>query len=287
MLRHRFALAAAPVLVAGCALVPPAPLADVPQTASSGAATDQRMTETRLRAVELALPEFEHWLPDKDLPEGSIGEDRFGIGVIVFVAVDGAGHVVDAAGGPIHWYLRTPGDWIARPGPFDVEDLRPLETAAVAGVLTSRFAPPREGDVRPGDIYRGRVEVRWEVTEGKPLIGGTARIAPGPEHDTGLLAEADQVAVIPPRLLQRVNPVYPEEALALKARGTVILQALIDDQGTVSRVKVLKTTGAAATLPSLARSALQALKQWTYEPATRNGRPASVYFTVTIEFAPD
>jgi TonB family protein len=61
--------------------------------------------------------------------------------------------------------------------------------------------------------------------------------------------------------------------------GIVILEAIITAQGNVEDVKVLKSVN-----PLLDSSAVRAVQQWKYKPATLNGRAVRVYLTVTITF---
>ncbi len=59
-----------------------------------------------------------------------------------------------------------------------------------------------------------------------------------------------------------------------------MLEAVVDAEGTVRNVKVLKG------LPmGLGQSAVDAVLTWKYEPATQGGRPVPVYFTFTISFS--
>jgi len=83
----------------------------------------------------------------------------------------------------------------------------------------------------------------------------------------------------PPRLIKRVNPVYPEEARKGGIQGVVLLEALVDGEGEVSRVKILKSESSV-----LNKSAIDAVKQWVYEPYILEGKPTSVLFTVTVRF---
>jgi protein TonB len=78
-----------------------------------------------------------------------------------------------------------------------------------------------------------------------------------------------------------VQPEYPEDARKAKVQGKVILQALIDREGRVAEVEVLRSV---PEFPSLAEAAVEAVSQWRYEPAERNGKPVAVYFTIVVEF---
>jgi len=83
----------------------------------------------------------------------------------------------------------------------------------------------------------------------------------------------------PPKLIKAVSPVYPEEARKAKVKGVVILSARTDEQGNVEAVRVLKGVD-----PLLDQAAIDAIKQWKYEPFIKDGKPHKVVFTVTIAF---
>ena len=82
----------------------------------------------------------------------------------------------------------------------------------------------------------------------------------------------------PPRLVKRVDPTYPEIARQARVEGVVIIEATTDIYGRVQRVKVLRS------IPLLDQSAIDAVRQWVYEPMVINGRPRGVIFTVTVHF---
>jgi len=75
-----------------------------------------------------------------------------------------------------------------------------------------------------------------------------------------------------------VEPVYPEIARQARVEGVVIVEATTDIYGRVQNVKLLRS------IPLLDRVAIDAIRQWVYEPMIINGRPRGVIFTVTITF---
>ena len=91
---------------------------------------------------------------------------------------------------------------------------------------------------------------------------------------------ADDVTM--PVLLTKVEPIYPHDARDARAEGTVILQAVIKEDGTVGGVEVLKH---AEGWPSLDEAAIVAVRQRTYRPAMKTGRPVSFNFNIKVEFA--
>jgi periplasmic protein TonB len=82
-----------------------------------------------------------------------------------------------------------------------------------------------------------------------------------------------------PEKVSAPQPQYTEIARKARIQGVVIVQAIIDKQGNVTNVKVLKG------LPmGLEEAAVDAIKQWKFKPATLNGRPVTVYYNLTVNF---
>lgn len=89
--------------------------------------------------------------------------------------------------------------------------------------------------------------------------------------------------VKPPQILQKAAPVYPASAREDKVEGTVILTTVIDEQGKVQDPKVATSSGN----EDLDQAAMDAISQWTFRPATLDGKPVAVYYTLTIRFTLD
>lgn len=81
-----------------------------------------------------------------------------------------------------------------------------------------------------------------------------------------------------PRLLKRVEPVYPEDARKARVEGVVIIEATTDIYGRVKTVKVLRS------IPMLDQAAMDAVRQYVYEPIMINGKPREAIFTTTVPF---
>jgi protein TonB len=75
-----------------------------------------------------------------------------------------------------------------------------------------------------------------------------------------------------------VPPDYPALAKAQHVSGGVTIDALIDSNGRVTKMKVLS----GPTL--LEQAAMDALRQWKYEPATLDGKAVPMHLTVTVQF---
>ena len=84
--------------------------------------------------------------------------------------------------------------------------------------------------------------------------------------------------VKPARMISSVTPIYPALAKSQHIAGSVRLDALVDANGRVTTMKVVSG-------PSLLhQAAMDALRQWKYQPATLNGKPVPMHLTVTIQF---
>jgi protein TonB len=68
-------------------------------------------------------------------------------------------------------------------------------------------------------------------------------------------------------------------ARAARQQGVVILETIIDVDGNVTTVRVLRG------YPLLDESAVEAVRQWRFTPALLNGQPIPVVMTVTVNFA--
>jgi protein TonB len=99
---------------------------------------------------------------------------------------------------------------------------------------------------------------------------------PSAEPDGPIMVGGD---VKPPEKIFSPQPSYTEIARKARIQGVVIVQAIIDRDGGVTNVKVLKG------LPmGLEEAAVDAIKQWKFKPATLNGKPVTVYYNLTVNF---
>jgi periplasmic protein TonB len=84
-----------------------------------------------------------------------------------------------------------------------------------------------------------------------------------------------------PKVIKRVPPRYPESARRRRQEGTVFVRALVTVKGTTDRLQVPPGKGVA---PDLDRAALQAIRQWEFEPAKKDGKPVAVYIVIPVKF---
>ena len=120
------------------------------------------------------------------------------------------------------------------------------------------------------------------VPGGEPLAEPAASPDAGDELEAKTKADKDKDktrSAKEPRILRKVNPVYPVEAKADGLEGTVLIEVRLAKDGTVAEARV--TSGH----PTLAEASLAAVRQWRYEPVLGpDGEPVEATLTVTIRF---
>ncbi|MCB1053979.1 MAG: TonB family protein [Acidobacteria bacterium] len=122
-----------------------------------------------------------------------------------------------------------------------------------------------EDEIEP-EIELPDTDVIFDIPDGPP-----------PAEPTGPLQVGGDVQA--PVKLDAPPPQYTEIARKARIQGVVIVQAIINKEGTVENVKVLKG------LPmGLDQSAIDAIKRWRFKPATLNGKPVTVYYNLTVNF---
>ena len=106
-----------------------------------------------------------------------------------------------------------------------------------------------------------------------------ARTTPDPVAPAAVKSTAAaESAVVPPKLITSVRAVASLDALRDFETGNVIIDAVVGTEGELHFIKVLSGP------PSLRAPAVEAVKQYRYEPARQNGQPVPAHVTITIRF---
>src|SRR5229473_4981012 len=121
-----------------------------------------------------------------------------------------------------------------------------------------------------GGIPGGGLSEVLRSTGSAPVLAKTPAPTPKRIRVPARIAEAN--------LVHDVAPKYPPEAGRARIEGTVVLLAVIGEDGTVEDVRVEKG------LPVLAQAATEAVKQWRYRPYLLNGEPVELDSQITINF---
>jgi len=110
------------------------------------------------------------------------------------------------------------------------------------------------------------------------------RASTGPASPSPGAAAAPLVAgrdVPVPARTREVAPVPPSDIAEIGIEGFVFVDAMIDREGRVREPRI------AGSIPALDRAALDAVRQWRYEPPQQNGKPVSVAITLIVPFGPE
>ena len=138
------------------------------------------------------------------------------------------------------------------------------ETGLEGEFMSSGIQPGFETGI-PGGIAGG-------------ILGGviTAPPPPPPARVAPVRVGGD---ISTPRLIRRVDPEYPPLAVSALIEGMVILEATVDTSGVVKETRVLRSHSV------LDDAAIDAVRQWRYEPLLLNGKPTPFMLTVTVSFS--
>ena len=176
---------------------------------------------------------------------------------------------------------------------------QPISNPANSGASAAAPAsapPPVEEPKKPvlGEVHLAKPKVlagRHAQAVGEPDAGINLNSDDQPDAEalnTGIAVNNQPSAPAAPlpvggdvkqaKLISSVPPVYPTLAKNQHVSGNVTVDALIDASGRVTTMKVVS----GPTL--LQQAAMDALKQWKYQPASLDGKPVAMHLTVTVQF---
>lgn len=176
------------------------------------------------------------------------------------------------------------------PPAIAVKVVKPVARLIQQGKLTAPTVIPKKVNIikeqeMPPDV--GAVGVVGGVPGGMPggsaggvlggIIGGTGG-GPPPPPKAALQRIRVGGSVEQANLIHQVMPQYPQIAKTAHISGTVILHAIIGQDGTVQNLTYESGP------PLLMRAAMDAVRQWRYKPTLLNGEPVQVDTTISVVF---
>lgn len=154
------------------------------------------------------------------------------------------------------------------------QDEKPRKTRPVPILVDTPVTNPV-----PPDTQVKKYEIGDELLEGEPgppsppdaVIGGMA-----------IDSSASQGPPVVENLsLRRMKqPVYPPRCLRMGIEGVVKVRVLVGENGRPQEITLGKSSGDS----SLDRAAMEAIEQWEFNPATRNGLPIRAWVVVPVAF---
>jgi protein TonB len=177
------------------------------------------------------------------------------------------------------------------PAAVQVIKVKPVAHLMEAGKLVAPKAIPKDVKIikeeeAPPDVGVGMVGgVPGGVAGGSMggviggVIGGAGSTAapPPPKVNPKRITVGGNVQAA--HLVNRVQPIYPPLARQTRISGTVKLHAIIGKSGAVEQLQVVSGH------PLLVQSALDAVKQWRYQPTLLNGEPVEVDTEIDVIFS--
>jgi TonB family protein len=147
-----------------------------------------------------------------------------------------------------------------------------LGDAAKVALMNRRYEHLPQG-AQPAEI---RTAICFVLTKVRPLV-----FAIDNSEEESEFAEVleHQVGVTPPRAIYTPDPAYTSEALANKLQGISVLELIIDKQGQARYAMPIRKLG-----DGLDENAVQTVKQWKFQPATKDGLPVPTLATVEVAF---
>lgn len=155
-------------------------------------------------------------------------------------------------------------------------------------------APVTE-DLTGRDAYSGLIRIEWALGYKEAAMsmsfapkGGVAKIMLGgrqppppaePAAPPQPVFKPREPGLTLPQVVSETKPAYTSEAHRAGIEGTVILSVVVEKDGTVGEVKVVKPLE-----PGLDAEAIRAAKLWKFKPGTKDGEPVAVEVTLELTF---
>jgi periplasmic protein TonB len=167
----------------------------------------------------------------------------------------------------------------APPDPTPLHQPKDESTSAKPQDTPAPSVPQTLGPILTDDptVPPGPGPVNGDPHGHDPIGPVAAPSDPAPAADLPLRLTAE---ISRPQALSPILPRYTEPARRAGVQGTVVVEAIIDEQGHATNVRIVRG------LPmGLDRAAVEAIQRTAFKPAMMGNRPVKVYFTLTVNFA--
>jgi len=264
------------------------------------------LAEARKRVLDLvraayasvvALPSADGIIAVGALRDGQRGS-RVAVVQFRLGAAEGGGPTWIAVGSGNYGEMEMPGEvpcstWFMDPADSGkVADW--LRTGLGVDEMAIRHYAPQEGGMVPSGDLEAPALARWN----REMIRALARAALHGQRKGASAAEAAAPVateeeflrdmgpfadtygnMVDPRLLKRVEPMYPRREQMARLEGTVWLRAVVERDGSVADLRVV-----AAPSSGFATAAADAVCYWKYAPALLEGEPVTRQFDIYVDF---
>ena len=200
------------------------------------------------------------------------------IGAAIVAPIFATGDLPEPARSSTFILVRPQAPPVPPPAPRPIQRSPAAAVNQVPIVEPDGFTPEAP-TVPPSDlsIADNVVDGAGGIPESLVLANSPVAPPPAPRAAQATVRPGGDIKV--PVKIQHVAPVYPPLARNARVSGTVILEAVIAEDGTVQDVRVLRS------IRLLDDAAVDAVRQWRFTPTLLNGQPVRVLMTVTVSFA--
>jgi TonB family protein len=116
------------------------------------------------------------------------------------------------------------------------------------------------------------------VAAGCSTTGPSGNLPTAPPPEYASLPAADEEGIEPPQAIQRIEPLVPDQFFQSGRERLATVEAVINEQGRV------EASWLASGDPEWGWALMNALRQWRFQPAMKNGQPVAVRFKLTSKF---
>lgn len=149
--------------------------------------------------------------------------------------------------------------WRFQPYLVDGRPTGAEQSVTVNFTLPSDAPPPDSSQIQSDDEFNKEVDARVSA-------GSLLRVVTGP-------------GVTPPKAVHTIDPDYSQEARDARVQGTVLLRMILEADGVPGEIHVSRSMG-----HGLDEKAIEAVRRWKFEPATKDGKPVAVVINIDVAF---
>jgi protein TonB len=139
----------------------------------------------------------------------------------------------------------------------------------------------------PPPVERPKVAIEAEKDVGEDKVVETMADAVWKDDLIRTIPTGPEIEIVPyykvevkPRVIVQVKPRYPSIIAQAGIEGTTVVKVLVDIDGSIMEVQVLKSSGN----QMLDQEALAAARKWKFSPAKQRDKFVRVYISIPMEF---
>jgi TonB family protein len=111
------------------------------------------------------------------------------------------------------------------------------------------------------------------------IAGAVAIVLPLTAFQDSTVHKIGEKGITPPRVIEKIDPQYTEEAKNKRIEGTTGLQVVIDESGAARDIVVVRSLDA-----GLDAQAIAAVSHWKFAPGRKDGNPVRVQAMIEVNF---